>query len=260
MSLLSDLFGGPHNGPVTERPFGQGKAIYVNVDMVNYYRNRLLGKEQDALRPMGKLFKDASVAPLFALTESSGEPAVGVEVHTFRNGAVNVVGLLANAQLYVEDLGQPDAISNRRFEKARTVLLTLPSESYVYDVRAAKALGKKKQLTVQLDPYDPTVLSISAVPIPTLAVSAPRRLRRGQSGQVGLSFSSSTSAATHVLHMDVVDPAGKVVPHYSGNVLAPGGRADRLLPLALNDQAGNWTIRVKDQLTGQTQTKSIEVF
>jgi hypothetical protein len=60
--------------------------------------------------------------------------------------------------------------------------------------------------------------------------------------------------------MDVVDPAGKVIPHYSGNVLAPGGRADKLLPLALNDQPGNWTIRVKDQLTGQTQTKSIEVF
>jgi hypothetical protein len=259
-SLLSDLFGGPHTGPVTELPWGQGKAIYVNVDMVNYYRNRLLGKEQNALRPMGKLFKDASVAPVFGLTESSGEPAVGIEVHTFRNGGVNVVGLLANAQLYVEDLGQPDAISNQRFEKPRTVLLTLPSESYIYDVRAAKPLGKKKQLTVQLDPYDPTVLSISPVPIPALAVSSPPRLGRGQSGQVGLSFSGSTPAAAHVFHLDVVDPGGKIVPQYSGNVLAPGGRADKLLPLALNDQAGNWTIRVKDQLTGQTQTKSIEVF
>jgi hypothetical protein len=209
---------------------------------------------------MGKLFKDASIAPVFALAELSGEPAVGIEVHTFRNGGVNVVGLLANAQLYVEDLGQPDAISNRRFEKTRTALLTLPSESYVYDVRAAKAMGKRKQLTLQLDPYDPTVLSISPVPLPTLTVSAPVRLGRGQSGQVGLSFSGSTPASSHVLHVDVVGPAGKVLPQYSGNVLAPGGRAEKLLPLALNDQAGNWTIRVKDQLTGQTQSKSIEVF
>ena len=259
-SLLWDLFGGPHNGPLTERPFGQGKAIYVNLDMVNYYRNRLFGKEQDALRPMGKLFKDASVAPVFALTESSGEPAVGIEVHTFRNGGVSVVGLLANAQLYVEDLGPPDAISNQRFEKPRAVLLTLPSECYIYDVRAAKALGKIKELRVQLDPYDPTVLSISPVPFPTLVVSAPARLGRGQSGQLGLSFSGSTPASSHVFHTDVVDPAGKVVAHYSGNVLAPSGRADKLLPLALNDQPGKWTIRVKDQLSGQAQTKSIEVF
>jgi hypothetical protein len=259
-ALLSDLFAGPHTGAVTERAFGQGKAIYINLDMVNYYRNRLMSKEQDAIRPMGKLFKDAGVAPVFAVTETSGEPAVGVEVHTFRNGGVDVVGLLSNPQLYVEDLGQPDTISNRRFEKARTVLLTLPAESYVYDVRAAKLLGMKKQITVQLEPFDPTVLSISPVPLPGLMVSAPPRLGRGQSGQVGLSFSGFTPAANHVFRVEVVDPAGKIAPQYSGNVLAPAGKADKLLPLALNDQPGNWTIRVKDQLSGQVQTKSIEVF
>jgi len=64
----------------------------------------------------------------------------------------------------------------------------------------------------------------------------------------------------HVFHVDVVDPAGKLAAHYSGNVLASKGRADRLLPLALNDQAGNWMIRVRDMLTGQTQSKSVEVF
>jgi len=258
--LLSDLFGGPHSGPFTERAFGQGKAIYLSAGMLNYYRDRLLGKEQSALGLMGRLFKNASVAPAFAVTESSGEPAVGVEVHTFRNGGVNIVGLLANPQLYIEDLGPPEAISNQRFEKPRTALLTLPGDSYVYDVRAAKPLGKRKQFTIQLDPYEPTILSISRVPLPTLAVSAPSRLGRGQSGQVGLSFSGPSPAASHVFHVDVVDPAGKVAPHYSGNVLAPKGRMDRLLPLALNDQAGNWTIRVKDMLTGQTQSKSVEVF
>ena len=257
--LLSDLFAAPHNGPVTERAFGQGKAIYVNAEMLNYYRNRLLSKEQGTLRPLGQLFKEAGIAPAVSVTESSGEPAVGVEVHTFRNGGVSIVGLLANRQLYIEDLGPPEVISNQRFEKPRTVLMTLPGESYIYDVRAGKALGKRKQLTIPLDPFEPTVLSVSPIPLPALALSAPSRLRRGQSGQVGLSFSGSTPAAAHVFHMDVVDPAGKIVPHYSGNVLAPGGRADRLLPLALSDQVGNWTIRVKDLLTGQTQTKSIEV-
>ncbi len=258
--LLADLFSGPHNGSVTERAFGQGKAIYLSAGVLNYYRHRLVGKEQDALGLMGRLFKNASVAPAFAVTESSGEPAVGVEVHTFRNGGVHIVGLLANPQLYIEDLGPKGTISNQRFEKPRTVLLTLPGDSYVYDVRAAKSLGKRKQVTIQLDSYEPTILSISPVPLPTLAVSAPSRLGRGQDGQVGLSFSGSSPAAVHVFHVDVVDPAGKLAAHYSGNVLASKGRADRLLPLALNDQAGNWMIRVRDMLTGQTQSKSVEVF
>jgi len=98
-----------------------------------------------------------------------------------------------------------------------------------------------------------------SIPLPALALSAPARLKRGQSGQLGLSFSASTPAAAHVFHVDVVDPAGKIVPYYSGNVLALGGRADRILPLASSDQTGNWMIRVKDLLTGQSQSKSVQV-
>jgi len=258
--LLSDLFRGPRDGPVTERAFGQGKAIYLNVGMLNYYRARLLGKEQGTVRLMGRLFKDASVAPVFSVTDLSGDPAVGLEVHTFRSGGVSIVGLLANRQLDIEDLGPPEVISNQRFEKPRTVLLSLPGDFYVYDVRAAKALGKRKQLTIQLDPYEPTIFSVSPVPLPTLALSAPSRVGRGQSGHVGLSFSASSTAAAHVFHMDVVDPAGKIAPYYGGNLLAPNGRADKLLPFALNDQVGKWTIRLKDMLSGQTQTASVEVF
>ena len=258
--LLTDLFSGAHNGPVTERAFGQGKAIYLSAGVLNYYRDRLLGKEQGTLHLVSQLFKNASVAPHFAVTESSGEPAVGVEVHTFKNGGVHIVALLSNPQLYIEDLGPKGTISNQRFEKPRAVLLTLPGGSYIYDVRTAKPWGGKKQVTIELDPYEPTILSVSLLPLPTLVVSAPSRLGRGQSGQLGLSFSGASPAATHVFRVDVLDPAGKIAPQYSGNVLAPNGRTGKLLPLALNDQAGNWTIRAKDLLTGQTQTKSLEVF
>jgi hypothetical protein len=60
--------------------------------------------------------------------------------------------------------------------------------------------------------------------------------------------------------VEVVDPAGKVVSHYSGNVLAPNGRCDKLLPLAINDAPGRWVVRVKDVLSGQTQISAFEVF
>ena len=63
-----------------------------------------------------------------------------------------------------------------------------------------------------------------------------------------------------MFHIDVLDPRGKVVAYYSGNVLAANGRADRILPLALNDDSGTWSVRVRDLLTGQTQSAFIEVF
>jgi hypothetical protein len=59
--------------------------------------------------------------------------------------------------------------------------------------------------------------------------------------------------------LDIVDPLGKIVPHYSGNISAPNGRAIASLPLAVNDRAGKWEIRVKDILSGQVRVSTIAV-
>ena len=68
-----------------------------------------------------------------------------------------------------------------------------------------------------------------------------------------------TPASLQVLHIDVINPRGERILHYSGNLLADGGNAMKLLPLAQNDPAGLWTIRVHDLLSGQTITQSLEV-
>lgn len=258
--LLAGLFDGPQTEPATIRSVGRGKAIYLSVDVLNYYRDRLQGKEKVVRELMGKLLQDNVNPPTFSFVDPSGEPLVGIETHVFRNGGVSIVGLHTNPQLSVADLGPPEVISNRRFEKPRTVTLPLPEESYLYDLRAAKSLGKRKQLTMQLDPYEPTLLAVSPLPIQQLIVRAPARVQRGTMGQMGLNFSPASPAAVHVFHVDVVDPAGKTVPQYSGNLLAPHGRADKLLPFAFNDLAGSWQVRVKDLLTGQSKTATVEVF
>jgi hypothetical protein len=258
--LLSDVFVGPHAEPVTVRPFGRGKAIYLNVDILNYYRNRIVGKEKELHQLMGRLFDETGVKPAFAVTDPSGGHLVGVETHVFRNGGVSIVGLLTNPQKGVDESGPPEFNSNQRFEKPQMVVLTLPGEFYVYDVRAAKALGRRKLLTVQLDPYEPTIFAVSPVAVPPFALSAPTRLGRGETAEIGLSFSAATPAAVHVFHVDVVDPSGKIVSQYSSNLLAPNGHAAKLLPLAVNDSTGKWEIRAKDLLSGQTQVSSVEVF
>ena len=114
-------------------------------------------------------------------------------------------------------------------------------------------------MIVHLDPYEPTILSLSSAPMPTVAISGPRRLRLGESGTFTLNSVGQSSAAFHVFRLDVVDPTGRVVPYYSGNIAAPNGRATVLLPLAVNDKAGRWEIRVKDILSGQARVSTVEV-
>ncbi|PYV10096.1 MAG: hypothetical protein DMG23_08820 [Acidobacteria bacterium] len=257
---LADLFDAQSAAPFTVRHLGQGKAIHLNVEVLNYYRDRLLGKEKDLYQLMGSLLRENLENPPYAVTDPSGAPVVGIETQVFRNGGVTIVSLLTNPQLSVSDLGPPEAISNRRFESPRTVVLTLPDEFFVYDVRATKARGKMKKISVNLNPYEPSVFAISPEAIPRLRLLAPDRIGRGETGQIGVSFSGISPAATHVFHLDVVDPSGKIVPQYSGNILAPNGHSAKLLPLALNDSPGKWEVRVKDLMSGQTRVSTLELY
>jgi hypothetical protein len=248
-------------GQLHDLPWGErGRAMLVKADVLNYHQHRLTGKEGPVHQLMGDLLRESRVRPEFAVTDDAGHAVVGVETHLFRNGAVYLVGLASNPQLRVDELGPPEFKSNERFEKPRTVKLRLPAEMYVYDVRAAKALGKRKEIAVALDPYEPTIYAASPVAIPELRVAAPARVRRGQTGQIALSFGTRSPAATHVLHIDVVDPSGKIMPCYSDNLLAAGGRSLKLLPVAANDATGKWEVRVRDLLSGQSEAVAVEVF
>ncbi|MFB3922033.1 MAG: beta-galactosidase [Terriglobia bacterium] len=258
--LLEDLFGGPHTEQVTTKSVGRGKAIYLNADIQNYYRARLLGNEQPVRELVGRLLQENASPPAYRLVDRSGEAFLGIETHDFRNGGIDIVGLHTNPQLSVADLGPPETISNRRFEKPRTVSLTLPEEAYLYDLRLARGLGKLKQVTIQLDPYEPTLIAISPAPFGRLNVRAPDRVKRGATAQVGISLEGGSPAATHVFHVDVYEPSGKAAPQYSGNLLASHGRAAKVLPFALSDEAGPWEIRVKDILSGQSKAVTMDVF
>ncbi len=248
--LIADLFASP----------GRGKAILVKTDTLNYHQNRLVRKEGETLAAVAAILGGAGVKPAFTVTDGSRNPLVGIETHVFRNGGVTILALHGNPDIRVDELGPPEFKSNERFATARALRVILPAEAYAYDVRARRALGRKTELAFTLDPYEPSVFALSPVPLPELRVAAPARAGRGESAAIGISLEPQTPAATHVLHVEVLDPARKTVAHYSGNLLAPSGRALKILPLATNDSPGSWTVRVKDLLSGQERSAEVEVF
>jgi len=249
-SSLSDLLAGET---------GRGKVLKLS--SLDYHRQRVLGTEAPLRDQMHRILIDAGVQPRYAVTDEKGAPVTGIETHAFMNGEVTLLGLLSNPQLSVDELGPPEFKSNQRFEKPQTVTLHMPVDLYAYDIRHAKPLGRARQLTLTVDPYETVLLSLSATPFPMLTISAPREAKRGQTIALGLSFRGPSPTATHVFHIEVRDGVGKLVPGYSGNVLSDGnGAAFKQLPLALNDAAGTWSIGVKDVLSGQEQHVQISVL
>jgi hypothetical protein len=228
------------------------------MNALDYHQQRLLGREGAALDAMARLLDEQGVKPEFGVRDLSGRPAVGVETHTFTNGGARIVGLLANPQLRIDELGPPEFKSNERFEKPRTVKLLLPGELYAYDMRRGKALGRVREIEAALDPFEPALYAFTPSEIPLLRITAPARLRRGEAARIGIDIAPAT-AETHVVHLEVLDPQGNRVPHYSGNALAPWGRTARLLPTAVNDAVGKWKIQVKDVMSGQERTAVVEL-
>ena len=63
----------------------------------------------------------------------------------------------------------------------------------------------------------------------------------------------------HAFRLQLRAPDGAALPAYNTVVLAPGGRADIVLPLALNQSAGRYTLSVTDVLGGASGKTQLEV-
>ena len=206
---------------------GNGKAVYAEAS------------------GLGDILAKAGVASDVAASRQDGTPATDVEIHRFADGAVELVGL--------QHQGVPIA------PDGESVVLHLKRASFVYDVRAGKALGRGSEWTLALDPAAPTLLAISDTELPLPTVSGPERLRLGDTGEFHLGLAGAAVAASEVLRVEIVDPSGAIVPAYSGIVVAPGGAATRIVPLAVSDEAGLWRLRVTDLLSGASASASFAV-
>ena len=129
---------------------------------------------------------------------------------------------------------------------------------YLYDTLANKDLGEKKEITLTVGPYDPTILVASDTPLPQMQVSAPQQAQRGAIASIAIQTAAS-QADLSIFHVDVVDPKGNRHVFYSGNVIAHGGSGVKSIPFAVSDTPGNWTIDVHDVMSGQSVQQTIDV-
>lgn len=259
-SPLADLFAEPASpsAPLTIKATGKGKAILVRRDLVNYLQDRMQSHEQPLASVVADVFRTAGIHPSISVTDEHGQPIVGVIVRSFSNGGAQLLTLQSNPQQQVDELGPADFHTNQRFAVKHTVHITLPSAMYVYDTRQQQRLGRQTRFTAEIDPYEPTVLALSPTDLPLLQIDLPALAPRG--AQVPLLLSTpGTPSQTAIFHVEVIDPSGQRNLQYSTNVIATGDSARLNLPMAQNDATGIWTVRVRDMLSGSTETRKLEV-
>lgn len=174
-----------------------------------------------------------------------GGPANDVETRIFRNGELTIVAL------------QRDYLPPSNPEGRETVVLALPRMFSVYDLRAGQLLGNTDRLELELGPVEPVLLSLSEEPVPPPSIVGPARAHLGEIAEFQV---RSNSPAEHgVIHLDIIDPEGRTIAHYSENLLVNGAPTTKVLPLALNDKTGVWKLRAVDLPSRESATAELQV-
>lgn len=234
--LLFEMFPGPARRPSTGSAVGKGQAIYLASSGP---------RQRESVHRLAEILDTAGVEPAFQLRRADGLPADDVESYVFTNGELTIVAL------------QRDNQSSSVPRRGGALSVQLPRALYVYDIRARRSLGRTGRLDVKVDPVAPVLLTLSDRPLAPPAASGPRTAHLGDTLEFRIVPGSPVAHA--VLRLDVVDPDGATVADYSGNLIFDGAGAVRLLPLAFNDKAGIWKLRVRDVLSGATGTTELQV-
>ena len=233
---LSDVFAGPPERSAISFAFGKGKAIYLA---------SANGLDRQNTRRLSRILDNAGVKPPFPILRADGEPASDVETRIFSNGELTIIAL------------QRDYFPPSNPDNHEIVVLALPRVFSVYDLRTRQLLGNTDRLEFELGPVEPVLLSLSEKPIALPSIAGPRRAHLGEVAE--FQIRSSSPAEHGVIHLDVTDPEGGTIAHYSENLLVDGAVTTKVLPLALNDKTGVWKLRATDLPSGGTATAELQV-
>ena len=233
---LSDLFTAAASRSGVSFRFGKGKGVYLA--SANGHDRQNAGR-------LSQILDAAGVRPPFPLLHPDGSPVSDIETRIFNNGELTILGL------------QRDYFRSSSSEDREIVELTLPRMFSVYDLRGQRPLGETDRLRIELNAIEPVLLTLSDKTIAPPSIEGPGQAHPGEIAEFHI---GSNSPVKHgVIRVDVIDPDGSPVEHYSGNLLTRGPVTTHTLPLAFNDKTGIWKIRATDLPSGGAATVDLQV-
>jgi hypothetical protein len=240
---------------------GKGKAVLLNFLFPSYNKHRAAGtggevsiekraKEAAAVRDLlGKvLSQEAQVLPVARLLAADNTEMRGVRMFVYRDGPAAYVGLLPE---YTWTEGVKPIIDGR-------LVLTQPGE--LYDVRAGEYLGRSGSAAVKVQETYAKLYAVLPYKVEALSLDAPRDAQAGK----GIPFKARLKTTggpvgRHVIVARLQRPDGSERRWDRMTFDAPGGAAECLMPLALNDPPGEWKLFARDAATGASAEAVVTV-
>ncbi len=238
---------------------GKGLAVLLNSDPFLGYRDVSAGREEPdnakragALDALFRCFLDAAdIEPLAQIVADDGKLVDHTYFAKFDAGDVTYLGVIH---------GSDHVDENRGARPPRAVTIKLPKKSNVYDVLEDKTYADTDSLHVSMPYMFVKILALVPYEVKGLETDLPESTKAGDVLRFDLSISASDEPSDHVVRMEVDGPDGEERWYLAQNILAKNGRAQVTLPFALNDPAGEWTIRFHDVTSGKRLERTIELL
>lgn len=181
----------------------------------------------------------AGIAPPAAITGSGRDP---VEAYAFTFGSSNLFAFLAS----------PEA-----GKKTQKVAFEQPEPRHVYDVRRGRHLGRSDKVTITVPRGEAAVVAALPYRVTGIELTTLKSVRPGR--RLPLSVTLKTKGGdpgAHVIHIEFGIVGMPALSYYAQDIVCQGGQAATFIPLAINQQPANYTLTVRDVLTGiSSQTR-----
>ncbi len=244
---FSDVFG---NVGWTPKQFGKGNALLLGSATADYHRNlRKKGKWKEG-RQLKEKFGDSmdkltGIKAFAKVVDADAKDVPPTEVAVFRNGPVVCVGLLRDYQL--RDYDEYD------------VKLTLEEARHVYDMRSGKYFGKTDVIPVKLG-YQGKLYAFLPYKVRGLDLNvSPAKAGNNINVAVSVETADAETAGDHVFRIRLLDSTGKEVDGFTRNRTSRSGKFAEDILIPYNLAAGNYSLAVRDVVSGYEKKHSISL-
>jgi len=246
-SALADLF--PLSEPGSVNSVGKGKTVLLGDALSGYgyaaFRNmqgwkRLQGRSRvlaDLLRTHAGIVPQATVSP-------RGEDEMPpTEITRFEVADAQFIGLLRK-HYYYDNAPYPATVH-------------FPARRHTYDVRAGRYLGYIDSLDTDIS-YEAQLYACLPYVVRSLTVNADSADRAAPTEvRVSLQTDGPAPVAGHMVDLRVLAPDGRELPWCTRRVPAVAGNAVAVIPWALNDPPGRYTLTARDVATGVSARQEV---
>ncbi|MCF7853156.1 MAG: beta-galactosidase trimerization domain-containing protein [Candidatus Pacebacteria bacterium] len=234
--------------------YGKGKAMLLNfvyreLNETTLDWHRLFG---DALAKWAGF--EASARIVHPVTWA---PLPLRPLHKYERGKAT---LLASLRGYVTKSGGTPILMDRSRISSLSddAMFVWTGKQHAYNVREGKYLGYGESATIDLPSFQGRLLCLLPYKVEKIVLAAPKQAKAGTTVTLEATIQTNGEApGEHIVYFDITSPTGARRPLYCKTRIAPGGKATLTIPFAVNDQPGQWTVRVNDVMTGVATAQHI---